>query len=348
MNLKRFAISSLLSGAALALMIGPVGAQATTVTVGPHLPMDVTEGLLLNCEGDCVVANPTAPEGASHVAPVDGTILRWRLYRGSPMSPESPHPGFRLRVLTPFAGGYLAAGTSASAIPARFESVQTFSTQLPVKAGQLISLELDGDAAMSMGFSKAATSIFLEPPPADGQSTGEGPDWMDGRTFPFNADILPPPVIAGVSPGSGPIGGGTKVVVAGSNFAEVAGVEVGGQPAQYTVDSESQLTAIVPPGRRVGQAAVTVTTIAGRAETASAYRYEGCVVPKLKGKSLKATTTALGRRQCKLGEVRKRHGATAKTGRVKRQAPRRGTVLPPGAKVEVALGLNPNPPKARR
>jgi len=326
-----------------ASLICAAGSPAATVTVGPHLPMHVVENVIIGCSGSCAFTNPTAPEGASHLAPADGVILRWRLYGGSATSPESPHPAYRLRVLTPFAGGYLAAGTSAWMVPARFEAVETFSTRLPVKAGQLVALEMNEDSHLRFDFSQGATSVFLEPAPADGESATEAPGWEDGYIFPFNADILPPPVIASVSPASGPIGGGTKVVVAGSNFAEVAGVEVGGLPAQYTVDSESQLTAVAPPRQKVGPIAVTVITVAGAAEAAGAYRYEGCLVPKLKGKSLEATRTVLDRRHCKLGKVRKRHGATAKTGRVKRQAPPRGTLLRPDARVEVALGLNPKP-----
>jgi hypothetical protein len=306
--------------------------------------MEVEASTVISCRDGCVVTNPTSPGGASHLSPVDGIILQWRLDRGSPVTPESPNPGYRLRVLTPFAGGYIAAGTSALAVPARFGAVQTFSTRLPVKAGQLIALEaVNGDSGIRFGFSEAATSTFLEPAIADGESASEAPGWEDGYVFPFNADVLPPPRVTGLSPNSGSLAGGARVTVAGENFAEVTGVKVGGQPVEFTVESDSQLTAVVPPWPQVGPVPVTVATIAGGAEAAGGYRYEGCVVPKLKGRSLKGARGALDQYQCKVGEVRKRRGATARTGRVKRQAPPAGTVLPPGAKIEVALGLNPKP-----
>lgn len=342
--MNRFAISSLLTGAMLASLACAAGSQAAMVTVGPRLPMEVVDGVVIGCPGSCVVTNPTAPGGGSHFVSMDGLILQWRLYRGWARSPESPQPGYRLRVLTPFAGGYLGAGTSALVVPVRFGAVETFSTHLPVKAGQLIGLEaVNDDSGIRYGFSEAATSLFLEPAPADGESASEAPVWEDGYLFPFNADVLPPPRINTVSPNSGSLVGGAKVVVQGDNFAEVASITIGGQSAEFTVDSESQLTAVVPPREKVGPVAVTVATVAGSAEVSGGYRYEGCVVPKLKRKSLQATRAALSRRQCKLGEVRKRHGATAETGRVKRQAPPRGTVLPPNAKVKVALGLTPKP-----
>ena len=188
-----------------------------------------------------------------------------------------------------------------------------------------------------------ATSVFLAPPITDGEIAAEDPGWGDGYRFPFNAEVLPPPRVGGVSPGGGSLAGGTKVILTGSNFAEVESVTFGGQPAQFTVDSDTQLTAVVPPWPRLGPVAVTVATAAGRAEAPGGYSYEGCVVPRLKGRSLNGARKALDRRQCRLGEVKRLQGATARTGRVKRQAPLRGTVLPPGAKVKVTLGLNPKP-----
>ncbi|HET6997325.1 MAG TPA: IPT/TIG domain-containing protein [Solirubrobacterales bacterium] len=326
----------------IAFLAFATSSQAATVTVGARLPMDVVENVVIGCSESCVVTNPTAPDGASDLSPVDGVILRWRLYRGSAPSPEGPDPGYRLRVLTPFAGGYLAAGTSSLAVPTRFDAVETFSTYLPVRAGQLIALEaLNHDSSLRFGFSKAATSVFLEPAIADGEDAPEQPVWEDGYLFPFNADVLPPPRIYGVSPSGGSVGSSANVIVRGDNFAEVGSVIFGGQPVEFTVDSESQITAKAPPGTQIGPVAVTVTTIAGRAEAAGGYRYDGCVVPKLKGKSLKAARNALRLSKCRLGDVRRRHGATARTGRVKRQGLPRGAVLPPDAPVEVALGLNP-------
>ncbi|HET7485308.1 MAG TPA: IPT/TIG domain-containing protein, partial [Solirubrobacterales bacterium] len=131
----------------------------------------------------------------------------------------------------------------------------------------------------------------------------------------------------------------TTVTVSGDNFAEVSSVSVDGRPVPYTLDSMTQLNVSVPPRRKLGSVPVTVTTVAGSA--AGIFSYEGCVVPKLKGKSLRAGRKALNRRLCELGEVRERHGATTKTGRVKHQDRRPGAVLPSGTKVEVTLGLDP-------
>jgi hypothetical protein len=60
-----------------------------------------------------------------------------------------------------------------------------------------------------------------------------------------------------------------------------------------------------------------------------------CVVPKLKGKKLKATKRALRNADCRLGKVLpKGHQA----GRVKHQSRTVGKVLPAGSKVNVKVG----------
>jgi hypothetical protein len=341
MRKKRLGFSSVLAGAMLAVLIWAPGSQAGVVTVGTPLPMKVAESFVIGC-GGCVMTNPAVPGGAADVSPVDGVILRWRLYRGDVAIPGFADPGYRLRVLTPLGGSFLAAGTSSKSVPARGGTLETFPTSLPVKAGQLIGLEAEnGDSAVRFGFSAAASSVFLEPVPVDGETATDAPDWEEGYLFPFNADVLPPPRIDRVSPGGASLERTTTATIAGDNFAEVSGVSVDGRPVPYTLDSMTQLSVTVPPRWQLGSVPVTVTTVAGSAT--GIFNYEGCVVPKLKGKSLIAGRKALSRRLCKLGEVRTRHGATARTGRVKRQSRRPGAVLPAATKVEVVLGLNPKP-----
>ena len=63
-----------------------------------------------------------------------------------------------------------------------------------------------------------------------------------------------------------------------------------------------------------------------------------CLVPRLKGRSLKASKRGLRHADCKLGKVKKLKGATAKTGRVLSQSPKPGLELAPGATVNLTLG----------
>jgi beta-lactam-binding protein with PASTA domain len=66
---------------------------------------------------------------------------------------------------------------------------------------------------------------------------------------------------------------------------------------------------------------------------------EGCVVPRLKGRTPKASKKQLREANCKIGKVTKLRGATAEGGRVVRQSPVPGGVLAPGAAVKVTLAL---------
>ena len=63
-----------------------------------------------------------------------------------------------------------------------------------------------------------------------------------------------------------------------------------------------------------------------------------CIVPKLAGKTLAATRTALRRARCALGRVRRIRTRRSRVGRVVAQGTRPGTRRPPGTKVAVTIG----------
>jgi len=330
-----------LVAAGLAVSLGTASSHAAVVTVGTPLPIPVEENIHIVCgQPGCLFTNPSAPSGLSDISPVDGVIIRWRLY--GPIS----ETGYRLRVLSPLGNEYLGAGTSVSSPVAGTKVVSTFPTRLPVKAGQLIGLEIGGNAGFLFGTSSSVTSMVLEPAPFDGESTTPSSAWGAGHyLFPFNADVLPPPSIVGISPAGGLFTNGAEVTISGNNFAEVESVTFGGEPVNFMVDSESRLTASVPPASMPATVPVRVVTAAGTAKAPVNFNYEGpspsCVVPRLNGKSLSAVRKALRRHDCSLGQVRRRRHANAKAGRVKSQSPRAGTVLSPGGEVGVTLGVIP-------
>ena len=69
---------------------------------------------------------------------------------------------------------------------------------------------------------------------------------------------IAPPVITGVSPNSGPIGGGTSVVITGTSFTGATSVQFGASNAiSFTVNSDTQITATAPAG--IGAVDVTVS-----------------------------------------------------------------------------------------
>jgi IPT/TIG domain/PASTA domain len=329
--------------------------KAEVVTVGTAMPMPPHEnfGIVLDCNS-CVLTSPSVPNGASDVSPVDGVIIRWHLNKAVPESGSS----FRLRVLARHEEEYLEAGRSDPETPVGVSVVETYPANLPIQAGQLIGLELENSQSKALlGNSPRAESVLLEPAIADGEA-GTAPTWWDEAwwakeaIFPFNAEILPTPRITKVGPTNGPAAGGNQVVIEGANFAEVTSVSFGSTEATYTVDSESEVTATVPAGVGGSSVPVFVVTAAGRAEAAAGYVYEasptgggdpaptsGCLVPRLKERRLKAVKQMLSRRDCRLGQVKVRHRATTRSGRVKRQSPSPGTMLPSGGKVAVAPGL---------
>jgi hypothetical protein len=310
--------------------------------------MPEQESVTLGCNS-CVLTNPSAPNRGADISPVEGVILRWRLDGGRTASPPGENPSYRLRVLSRQGQEYVGAGTSAAVAPLHWAAVEVFPTHLPIKVGQLIGLELEnGESNIRFGFSSAVDSVFLEPAMADGMSRTPSTLWENGFVFPFDAEVLPPPVIIGVGPGEGPPAGGNQVAIEGENFAAVTGVSFGNTEVAYTVASESKLLATAPPGVATDSVPVAVVTAAGRAEAAS-YRYEapkagptgpstGCVVPRLKGKRLAAVRRILRHDDCRLGRIGKTRHATRRPGRVKRQSPPPGTQLGEGGAVDVTVG----------
>jgi hypothetical protein len=340
-------------GVALASLLWVGSSQAKMVTVGPALPMPVDEGIIYGCEESCVMTNTGPVDGSSDVSPVDGAILRWHVYQAM------PYGYFRLRVLSRRGQSqeYVGAGRSDQALTVREGVVETFSARLPIKAGQMIGLELEnGQASTLAGYSPAADPVLLEPAMPDG-AIGSPPSWWSegvwgtGLVFPFNAEILPAPTISGVNAIQGPPAGGNQVTITGENFAEVSSVNFGSTAASYAVRSESELIATVPAGLPASSVPVSVVTVAGQAQAPAAYGYESlptdsapvagqrCVVPKLKAERLAAVRRSLSRDGCRLGRVGKRDRATAHSGRVKKQSPPPGATLPPGGRVNVTLGM---------
>ncbi|WP_324198904.1 beta strand repeat-containing protein, partial [Nocardia amamiensis] len=90
------------------------------------------------------------------------------------------------------------------------------------------------------------------------------------------------PTLISVSPSSGPAAGGNTVVLSGTGFTGATAVRFGAAAAiAFTVDSDTQITAVAPAGN--GTADVTVTTIVGTSNTVS-YTYVpvpalGSVIP---------------------------------------------------------------------
>lgn len=134
------------------------------------------------------------------------------------------------------------------------------------------------------------------------------------------------------------------VTISGTNFNQASEVKFGSATAGFTVDSDTEITATVPSSTRPGSVDVSVTTFAGTNPNTrfDDYLYTACVVPKIKNRTLRAAKTLLRRRGCKLGHVKKVEASKAREiGKVLKQQPNPGKILPPGARVRIQLGVKP-------
>ncbi len=76
-------------------------------------------------------------------------------------------------------------------------------------------------------------------------------------------DFIPLPVVSGISPGSGPVSGGTTVEITGTNFSDATAVNFGDTPAAYVVNDDSSITAQAPPAETADTVDITVETVGG-------------------------------------------------------------------------------------
>ncbi|MFE2179744.1 IPT/TIG domain-containing protein, partial [Streptomyces sp. NPDC059455] len=120
----------------------------------------------------------------------------------------------------------------------------------------------------------SATQITAVAPPGSGtvQITVTTPGGTsNGVAFGYAAA----PTLTGISPATGPVGGGTTVTLTGTNLLGATAVRFGAVNASsFTVVSATQITVVAPPGS--GTVQVTVTTPGG---TSSGLSYSYVAVP---------------------------------------------------------------------
>jgi hypothetical protein len=276
-------------------------------------------------------ANDTLGEpGAFAASPVNGAVVSWRMF-GNFTSGKA----FELRVLHPAGGGaYTGAGTSAQELA--FSSLfgaRSWRTKLPIKTGDLIGINVNEDC---VGVEGVKGSHYLNWFPALGEgSTLVAPYPGTDVEIGVQALVQPTPAATSISPATSPLAGGGTLTIRGTDFEEASAVSVGGIPADFSVESASQISAIVPPAPRPGSVPVSVTTIAGTATAPQALDYQACVVPALKGKPLAAAKKALAAAGCALGKVVHRPSPKAKPGKKKVVAQSR----PPGRAISLGTKI---------
>lgn len=337
MRRYRIPVLALVAAALIAALFS--ASAAAQVTIGQLAPT-VAE------PPDCEYLAPfdefqlRVSSGSGYVVPAPGGVITsW-----STNATAGSGQKLELKVFRPQGGSYLVLAHDALR-PLTPSGLNTFPVSIPVQAGDIIGYQVPSESEATptaCRFETPANPLdqygFTEGNQADGSSlTLE--EVEDSYRMNLSATVLPPPVLLGLFTPGGSVKGGTPVAIAGANLAEVRAVSFGAIPAtSFTVSSEAQITAIAPPSTTLAKVPITVTTAAGTATTATTFAYEGCKVPKLAHKKLKASKKALRGRDCRVGKVKKLGDATAKTGKVVKQSAKPGTILAPGAKVTIKLG----------
>jgi len=315
----------------IAGVFGITSVAAATVVVGQTASNPAAEG-------ECEFVVPYdefqtgVSGGASYAAPSAGVITSWSINQG----PGSGSLG--LKIFRPLGGdSYLVVGHDGPRALTP-NTLNTFPVSIPVQAGDIVGAAMPAESPSTCTFytnNPGDTIGFREGLAADGETITQEESFSTNRLN-ISAVLLPPPTIAAISPAAGSIAG-TSVVITGANFASVTGVSFGAVPAVFAVNSEGQITATAPRSKTLASVPVTVSTVAGIATAPQTFYYEGCRVPQLRGKKLKAVKKKLRKSDCKVGKVKKLHDATAKTGTVEKQNPKPGKILVPGTKVKVTL-----------
>jgi len=236
---------------------------------------------------------PTSPASGECGEGASGTFF-WQLELSEGTSYEVPAPGgvltswstraaggagqfLTLKVLRPAGGtSYAVVGTDGPRALAP-SAVDTFPTNLPVQAGDVIGT-YNGSALESAKVTCRFPTSSEDDIPAFGFAPPAGPVNIEGVNLKWrvnlSATVLLSPTVASLGTTAGPLAGGTSVTISGSEFEQVSAVRFGAAPAQsYTVDSAGQITAVSPPGK-AGSVPVTVTTIAGTAASGGQFSYK--------------------------------------------------------------------------
>jgi hypothetical protein len=310
----------------LALIATP--AEAETITLGPSLPGVFSVGEGASEDEELTLANFSLLEPDRKVSsPVNGLVTGWQVAD----SDASFGTGYKLQVIRPVGDGtFLVAETSTAALP----KTGPASVSLSIRAGDYIGVDPLADS-------------FIAARPTSGKLTGWvwtpalganplAPTNSEGEIM-LDALVVPQPSVTALGQSAGPASGGTTLSIVGANLSGATAVKFGAVlAANFQIQSDGAISATSPPGPP-GAVDVTVTTAAGTSPLIAGDRFTytaGCVVPKLRGKRLKATRKALRKRACKLGKIR---GERGKSARVKSQHPKAGKELPAGTKVTVKV-----------
>ncbi|MGK8524416.1 IPT/TIG domain-containing protein [Nocardia asteroides] len=178
----------------------------------------------------------------------------------------------------PVSYAYVPAPTLASALPDAGPTTGgdtvvltgtgfTTATEVDFGANTAVSLTVISDSEIHAVAPAGATGTVTVAVTATGGTS-------NGTFYTY----VPAPVVASVTPNSGPTTGGNTVTLVGTGFSGATAVRFAATPAaSYTVVSDTQITAVAPAGT-AGPVAVTVTTSGG---TSNGVTYNYVATPAL-------------------------------------------------------------------
>ena len=247
--------------AALLLLTAAAPAGAAPVTLGSPLTSNFTQTTSSNL---ATGANTALPEpGAYAVSPIAGAVRRWRV-QGTGT--------FTLRVLHPSGGGTFTSTAESAAVSATGPGTTVSTTALPIAVGDLIAIE-NGGPSDKIGLAGGPGAFYAYWNPALAPGEMRAPSSVFAGELAFNADVVPAPAVTAIVPGAGSVNGGTPVGIVGSDLTGASEVTFGTRRAlSFSVDSDSSITAVAPPGA-AGIVDVHVTTPSGTSATSDADRY---------------------------------------------------------------------------
>lgn len=171
--------------ASAALLAGPATTDAA-ITVGSSLTAPVNNNIQQGCgAAPCTYVNVALSDtGAIVASPLTGVLVRWR------MLGNANGASFEVRVLRPAPGGeYTGVGTGTPEVPVG-AGPSTFSTRLPIQAGDLVGLNTPAGVNWLQGTSPATGGSYakFDPALADGSSASP-PGFSTNIEVGFNGDV---------------------------------------------------------------------------------------------------------------------------------------------------------------
>jgi uncharacterized repeat protein (TIGR03803 family) len=126
------------------------------------------------------------------------------------------------------------------------------------------AVSFDGVAAKFV----VVSDTYLTATVPTGALTGSITVKTSSATLKSDRVFVVPPQVKSFSPASGPVG--TSVTITGVSLTQTTAVTIGGKAASFTVNSDTQVTAIVPAGAKTGKT-ITITTAGGKAASTTKF-----------------------------------------------------------------------------